>query len=103
MFLFILCDILDIILGWTRASSTSDIITAIKINKGWMIDMNIVDFAWQIIRMNNTIEELLEENKRLSKIEKKYNDLLTETINSQRQLFGKLLVSNLHLTDSKND
>jgi hypothetical protein len=68
-----------------------------------MIDMNIVDFAWQIIRMNNTIEELLEENKRLSKIEKKYNDLLTETINSQRQLFGKLLVSNLHLTDSKND
>lgn len=58
--------------------------------------LDIVDFAYQIIGMQNKIIALEIENERLRKFESDYNDLLDSSMKHNSVMMGNIL--NLCLT-----
>ena len=53
--------------------------------------MKVVDFAWQVIDMQRTIDEQDREITRLMQYEKKYHDLLDSSIESNLTMMGNVL------------
>jgi hypothetical protein len=49
---------------------------------------NIGDFARQILSMERKIQDLTAENERLAGFEKKYNDLMSESISHSSAMIG---------------
>jgi hypothetical protein len=53
--------------------------------------LNIVDFAYQILEMQDKIIYLELENSRLSKYEADYNELLNSSLNHNAAMMGNIL------------
>lgn len=53
--------------------------------------MEVVDFAWQVIDMQRTINEQDREITRLMKIEEDYHKLLDSSIEHNRIMMGNVL------------
>jgi hypothetical protein len=53
--------------------------------------MKVVDFAWQVIEMQRTIDAQEREITRLMKIEEDYNSLLDSSIEHGRAMMGNVL------------
>ena len=53
--------------------------------------MNVVDFARQIIAMQDKIADLQWENERLRKYERDYNELLNESLTHNQRMVGNML------------
>ena len=53
--------------------------------------MNVVDFARQIIAMQDKIADLQWENERLRKYEREYNELLNESLEHNQRMAGNML------------
>lgn len=53
--------------------------------------MNIVDFAYQAIELDNRIRDLEVENNRLRRFEQDYNDLLNESLAHSHQMMCNTL------------
>lgn len=53
--------------------------------------MNVVDFAYQIIEMQNRIEILEHENARLQRYEHDYNELLNQSIQHSSNMMRGLM------------
>lgn len=53
--------------------------------------MEVVDFAWQVIDMQRTINEQDREIARLMKIEEDYHKLLDSSIEHNRIMMGNVL------------
>lgn len=58
--------------------------------------MNIVDFASQVLKMNDENEKLKLENERLQGIEEKYSELLTDMLSYQSMHSAQVLDLLLH-------
>lgn len=52
--------------------------------------MNVVDFAYQIIDMQRTIERQAEEIERLREYETRYHRLLNKSISDGEAMIGQL-------------
>lgn len=66
--------------------------------------MNVVQFAYQVIEMQDRIDALEHEVTRLSKIEHQYNELLDSSVTHGEQMMGgwlKLLLSDRVKIDSR--
>ena len=53
--------------------------------------LDIVDFAYQIIEMQNRIVDLEIENERLRKYKSDYNDLLDSSLNHSSAMMSNIL------------
>jgi hypothetical protein len=53
--------------------------------------MDIVDFAYQVIEMNQRISDLEFENNRLRRFENDYNELLNESLAHSHAMIGNTL------------
>lgn len=53
--------------------------------------MNVVDFAWQVIEMQRTIEAQEAELARLRRIERDYDELLSSSLRHGEVMMGNLL------------
>ena len=53
--------------------------------------MDIVDFAYQVIEMNERIRDLEVENERLRRFEHDYNELLNESLAHSHAMIGNTL------------
>ena len=53
--------------------------------------MDIVDFAYQVIEMQDRIERLEFENNRLRRFEHDYNELLNESLAHSHAMMGNTL------------
>ena len=53
--------------------------------------MNVVDFAYQIIEMQNKIVELEIENARLRKYERDYHDMMEQSIQHSSAMMVNIL------------
>lgn len=53
--------------------------------------MDIVDFAYQVIEMNERIRDLEFENNRLRRFEHDYNELLNESLAHNQVMMGNTL------------
>jgi hypothetical protein len=53
--------------------------------------MDIVDFAYQVIEMNERIRDLEFENERLRRFENDYNELLNESLAHSQAMMGNTL------------
>jgi hypothetical protein len=53
--------------------------------------MDIVDFAYQVIEMNQRISDLEFENNRLRRFEHDYNELLNESLAHSQAMIGNTL------------
>jgi hypothetical protein len=53
--------------------------------------MDIVDFAYQVIEMNQRISDLEFENNRLRRFEHDYNELLNESLAHSHAMIGNTL------------
>lgn len=53
--------------------------------------MDVVDFAYQVIEMHNKILDLEQENERLRRYEKDYDNLLNESLAHSQAMIGNTL------------
>jgi hypothetical protein len=53
--------------------------------------MDIVDFAYQVIEMNERIRDLEVENERLRRFEHDYNELLNDSLAHSQVMIGNTL------------
>jgi hypothetical protein len=53
--------------------------------------LDIVDFAYQVIEMNERIRDLEFENSRLRRFEHDYNELLNESLAHSHAMMGNTL------------
>jgi hypothetical protein len=53
--------------------------------------MDIVDFAYQVIEMNERIRDLEFENERLRRFEHDYNELLNDSLAHSHAMMGNTL------------
>jgi hypothetical protein len=53
--------------------------------------MDIVDFAYQVIEMNEKIRELEFENERLRQYERDYHKLLNSSLSHNQEMIGNTL------------
>ena len=53
--------------------------------------MNVVDFAWQVIEMQRTIDAQERQITRLMRIEEDYNALLDSSMEHGRAMMGNVL------------
>lgn len=57
----------------------------------YMKNYDVVNFAYQIIQMNEQINILQDEVERLQEIEKDYNTLLGESVRYGQEMMGGML------------
>ena len=55
------------------------------------MNMNVVDFAWQVIEMQRTIDAQDRQITRLMRIEGDYNQLMESSIEHGRAMMGNVL------------
>jgi hypothetical protein len=53
--------------------------------------MDVVDFAYQVIEMNERIRDLEVENERLRRFEHDYNELLNDSLAHSHVMMGNTL------------
>jgi hypothetical protein len=56
-----------------------------------MMKLDIVDFAYQVIEMNERIRDLEVENERLRRFEHDYNELLNDSLAHSHVMIGNTL------------
>ena len=69
--------------------------------KEYKYEKNVVDFAHEIIAMEEEINYLRAENKQLKEYEEKYTKLLDESIKHGNTMMGYLLKASLNMDEKQ--